>query len=234
MHSYGQYCPMSRAAEVLAERWTFLVVRNLLLGCTTFTAIAHGVPGMSRSLLTRRLRALEDVGVIEARRRADRRAVDYQLTEAGRSLLQVVESMAAWGERWLELRPEHSEPSFVLWAWIHVHLARDLLPARRVVVEFEFPQQPARHRRFWVLFEPGGAEICYAPPGMPNDLSVTARDEAFTRWHVGAIEWRDALRTGEIRIDGPRALARALPTWNRRAAGTRATTASSSDRRLER
>ena len=217
MRSYGQYCPISRAAEVLAERWTLLVVRNLLLGCTTFTAIANGVPGMSRSLLTQRLRLLEDAGIIQVRRRRDRRAVHYELTDAGRALWDVVRPLAAWGERWLALRPEHSDPSIVLWAWITVHLARDRLPPRRVVVEFDFPEQPAPHRRFWILFESPAAEICYAPPNLPVDLAVTAGSEAFTRWHVGAIEWRDALRSGAIRVDGPRALARALPTWNLRA-----------------
>ena len=223
MRTYRQYCPMSRAAEVLAERWTLLVVRNLLLGCTTFTAIAQGVPGMSRSLLAERLRSLEAAGVIEVRRTRGRRASRYLLTEAGRSLSQIIEPMAAWGERWLALRPEHSDPSIVLWAWITVHLARDLLPSRRVVVQFDFPQQPAPHRRFWILFEAPGAEICYAPPGLPNDLSVTARSDAFTRWHVGALTWGEAVRTGAIRVEGPRALARALPTWNRRAGPARPT-----------
>ena len=221
MRTYGQYCPISRAAEVLAERWTLLVVRNLLLGCDTFTEIARAVPGMSRTLLSQRLRALEEAGVIEVHRQDDRRGARYQLTEAGRSLWDVVRPLAAWGERWLELRPEHSDPSIVLWAWIRVHLATDLLPARRVVVQFDFPEQPPAHRRFWILFEPDGAELCYAPPGLPVDVSVTAGSEAFTRWHVGGIEWRDALRSGAIRVDGPRALARALPTWNQRAVPVR-------------
>lgn len=101
--------------------------------------------------------------------------------------------------------------------WINFHLAHDALPARRVVVQFDFPEQPPAHRRFWVLFQRSGAEICYAPPGLPIDLAVKAGSEALTRWHVGAIEWRDAVRSGAIQVTGPPALARALPTWNRRA-----------------
>lgn len=220
MRSYGQYCPISRAAEVLAERWTLLVVRNLLLGCTTFTEIAQGVPGMSRSLLAQRLRALEDAGVIEARRPRDRRATQYTLTEAGQALWEVVRPLAAWGERWLTLRPEHSDPSVVLWAWIKFHLAHEALPTRRIVVQFDFPEQLPPHRRFWVLFQRPDAEICYTPPGLPIDLSVIAGSEALTRWHVGALEWRDAVRSGSIQVTGPPALARALPTWNRRAIST--------------
>lgn len=220
MRSYGQYCPVSRASEVLAERWTLLVLRNLLLGCTTFNAIAGGVPGMSRTLLAGRLRALEEAGVIRTEPNTGRRGRRYVLTDAGRSLQDVIGPLAAWGQRWLELQPEHTDPSFVLWAWVHVHLRRDRLPRRRVVVEFEFPEQPAAYRRFWLLIEHGDAELCYAPPGFTPDLAVKALNEPFTRWHVGALTWRDALRAGDIRVVGPRALAQALPTWNAGAAHT--------------
>lgn len=219
MRTYGQYCPISRASEILAERWTPLVVRNLLLGCTTFNDLAHGVPGMSRSLLASRLRALEDAGVIVTRPNVGRRGRRYELTDAGRELWNVIRPLAAWGERWVALQPEHTDPSFVLWAWVHVHLRRDRLPRRRVVVQFEFPEQPAAFRRFWMLIERGDAELCYSHPGFDCDLEVTARSEPFTRWHLGHIAWRDALRAGDIAVQGPRSLARALPTWNEGAGG---------------
>lgn len=217
MRSYGQYCPISRAAEILAERWTLLVVRNLLLGCRTFTEIARGVPGMSRSLLTQRLRALEDAGVVVSKPKAKGRGCEYELTEAGVALWDVVKPLAAWGQQWLDLKREHTDPSVVLWAWVTVHLRKDKLPKRRVVVRFVFPDEPTTHRRFWLLVEHGEAELCYEPPGGDNDLDVVARSEAFTHWHVGRIEWRDALRSGAIKVTGPRTLARSLPTWNERA-----------------
>jgi DNA-binding HxlR family transcriptional regulator len=221
MRSYGQYCPISRASEILAERWTLLVVRNLLLGCTTFNDLARGVPGMSRSLLAQRLGTLEDAGVVASRPKRGRRGREYQLTDAGRSLWDVMRPLAEWGRRWVELRPEHTDPSFVLWAWIHVHLCRERLPEKRVVVEFEFPEQPAGYRRFWMLVERGDAELCYSPPGFDPDVRVTARSVPFTRWHVGEIQWRDAVARGDIRVAGSRALARALPTWNGRALSAR-------------
>ena len=219
MRSYGQYCPISRASEILAERWTLLVLRNLLLGCTTFNSISQGVPGMSRSLLTSRLRALEDRGVVTSTPKRGRRGREYALTEAGRDLWNVIDALSSWGRRWIELQPEHSAPSFVLWAWIHVHLKRDALPRRRVVVEFSFPDEAPSFRRFWFLIERGDAELCYSPPGFEPDLEVTARSEPFTLWHIGRLSWRDALRTGDIRVVGPRSLARALPSWNERASG---------------
>lgn len=217
MRSYGQYCPISRASEILAERWTMLVVRNLLLGCTTFNDIARGCPGMSRSLLTTRLRDLEAAGVVRTRPKQGRRGKEYELTDAGRDLWDVVNPLAAWAHKWLELQPEHTDPSFVLWAWVHAHLNREALPAKRVVVEFEFPEQPAQYRLFWFLVDNREVELCYVHPGFEVDVRVRARNEAFTRWHVGDREWRDAVKKGDIRVDGPRSLARALPTWNGRA-----------------
>lgn len=106
----------------------------------------------------------------------------------------------------------------MLWAWVTVHLRRDRLPQRRVVVRFVFPDEPTTHRRFWLLVERGDAELCYEPPG-EHDVEVVARSEAFTHWHVGKIEWGQALRSKAIRVSGPRGLARAVPTWNERAVG---------------
>lgn len=219
MATYGQYCPISRASEILAERWTPLVVRNLLMGCTTFNAIAGGVPGMSRTLLSRRLRSLEDAGIVVSEAKKGRRGKEYHLTEAGRSLWDVISPMAAWGQRWIDLQPEHTDPSFVLWAWAHSHVCTDELPDERVVVEFEFPEQPAAYRRFWFLIENRRVEMCDSHPGYEPDLQVTARNVAFTRWHVGDLSWQAAVRAGDIEVSGPRRLALELPTWNDGKAG---------------
>ncbi|MGD8863348.1 MAG: winged helix-turn-helix transcriptional regulator [Myxococcales bacterium] len=179
--------------------------------------MSRGLPGMSRSLLTQRLRMLEDRGVIESAPNPGRRGRTYVPTDAGRALWPVIEALSSWGQEWIELQPEHSDPSFVLWAWAHVHLRRDRLPARRVVVEFQFPEQPPQYRRFWFLVEGGELELCYVDPGFEPDLHVEARSVAFTHWHVGRLPWATALRSGEIRVQGPRALARALPSWNEHA-----------------
>jgi DNA-binding HxlR family transcriptional regulator len=216
MRAYGQYCPISRAVEILGERWTLLVIRNLLLGCKTFNAIAGGVPGMSRSLLVERLRSLERRGVVKTRPCTGRRGREYELTDAGRALWDVVKPLGEWGQQWVERQPEDTDPSFVLWAWIHVHIRRDRLPKRRVVVEFDFPEQPPAFRRFWMLVEHGEAEFCSSHPKHPVDLRVTAGNASFTSWHLKEARWSDLVRTGEIELDGPPSLARALPTWNGR------------------
>lgn len=218
MRTYGQYCPIARASEILAERWTPIIVRNLSLGCTTFNAIADGAPGLSRGLLATRLRALARAGVIEIRAKDDNRGSTYELTQAGRELWSVLLAYQDWGARWVELTPEHAHPGVVLWTWVTAYLRRDRLPHRRTVVRFDFPTvSSSRGNRGWLLVERGDAEICENHPGGEEDLVVDIRDPlAFARWHLGEIEWGDALRSGAIKLSGRRDLARALPTWSQR------------------
>jgi len=217
VRTYGQFCPIARASEVLAERWTPIIVRNLLLGCTTFNAIAEGAPGLSRGLLSKRLRALERSGVIEIRAKDDHRGSTYELTEAGRELSEVMLALQRWGARWAELSPEHAHPGVVLWAWVTGYLRSDALPDRRTVIRFDYPTLVGPGRRGWLLVEHGNAEVCEKHPTGDEDLVVVVNEPlAFARWHLGEIEWADALRSGAIELNGRRDLARALPTWNRR------------------
>jgi len=210
MRSYREYCPIARASEIVAERWTPLVIRNLLYGCRTFTEIARGVPAMSRSLLIKRLKELERSGVIM--KTADG---TYQLTDAGADLAGVIYALEVWGERWLDVTTEHTDPGFVLWAWARYHLDPEKLPDRRVLVEFTFPDERPTNRRYWLLAERRSAELCYSHPGGEPDVFVTARSEAFTRWHLGMLDWRRALADGSITVTGTATLRRAIPTWNR-------------------
>lgn len=216
MRSYGQYCPVSRASEVLGERWTMIIVRNLLLGATTFNAIADGAPGMSRSLLSKRLEDLERSGVITITPKTDGRGSRYELTEAGTELRELMDAMGRWGARWLQLQPSHTNPDVVLWSWATNSLATDRLPGRRVVIRFVFDDQPAGRQRYWLLLDRPDAEVCTSPPDHHEDLVVHADALGLARWHAGAIEWHEAVRAGHITVQGPTNLARQLPTWNRR------------------
>ncbi|HZD16803.1 MAG TPA: helix-turn-helix domain-containing protein [Actinomycetota bacterium] len=216
MRSYGQYCPISRASEILAERWVPIVVRNLLLGARTFTEVLDGAPGMSRTLLSQRLRNLERAGVIEILPNPSGRGSVYELTAAGRDLWDVVIAMGNWATRWTELTQQHADPRVVLWSWSHEYLARDLLPPGRVVVRFDFPDQPPAWKTFWLLFERGSCEVCDRHPGYEETLVVRASSLAFAKWHAGLLEWDDALESGAIEVAGPPDLARVLPRWNMR------------------
>jgi DNA-binding HxlR family transcriptional regulator len=214
MRTYGQFCPIARGSEILAERWTPIILRNLLLGCRTFNEIAAGAPGLSRALLARRLRELERAGVLEIRAKPNGRGSVYEPTPAGRDLAGVLESIGGWAQRWTELTGDHADPDAVLWSWTQTFLRRDLLPDRRVVVRFEFPRDP-RRVRLWLLAEGGKAEVCRFDPGFGDDLMVTVDDSlAFARWHLGQVSWAAALRSGAVTVTGSRALGRALPTWN--------------------
>ena len=214
VRTYGQYCPIARGAEIFAERWTPLIIRNLHLGCESFSEILAGAPGLSRTLLSQRLKQLERFGVVRSAPKLAGRGHSYELTSAGQELFAVCQLLGEWGARWLEIAPENLDPFVALWSMCNA-LRRDRLPDRRVVVRFEFAGH-LRHERYWLLVERGDAEICKTSPGIDEDLCITADAEAFVKWHAGQLSWAQAIRDGRIRLDGPPSLARAFPTWNAR------------------
>jgi DNA-binding HxlR family transcriptional regulator len=213
MRTYGQYCPIARGAEIFAERWTPLIIRNLHLGCGSFSEILAGAPGLSRTLLSQRLKHLQRLGVVESARKPDGRGHRYQLTSAGHELFAVCESLGEWGARWLEIAPEHLDPFVALWSMCNA-LRQDRLPGRRVVIRFDFTGRP-RAERYWLLIERGETEICKTYPG-PEDLYIKAKAEAFVKWHAGQLAWAQAIRESSIQVVGSSSLARAFPTWNAR------------------
>jgi DNA-binding HxlR family transcriptional regulator len=200
VHGYGDFCPLSRAAEIYATRWTPLIIRNLLFGCRTFTEIRDGLPGISRSVLSQRLRLLEHHGVIE-------RAGDgeYRLTPAGESLVGVTDALATWGEQWLELTPEHFDAGTVLWN-LCKHVAPDELPEDRLVFVFDVRDD----RRYWLLLQRPEPEICFKPPGYDEDLVLRTTSEWLTKWYAGRVSLGDALHSGLMELTAPRHLERML------------------------
>ena len=219
MGRYHQYCPIARATEILGERWTLLIVRNLLMGADTFNTIARGVPTMSRSVLVRRLGELIRAGVVTTLTKPGGGSI-YHLTAAGRDLALVVDQLGDWATKWVEVTHEHTDPGFALWAWCAAQMDTSALPARRTVVGFTFPQERPANRRYWLLVCDGAAELCYTYPGGPVDLDVVADSAAFVDWHRGARSWTNVLRSGDVVVNGARDVARALPTWNTHDSGT--------------
>ena len=213
MRTYGQYCPIARGAEIFAERWTPLIIRNLSLGCGSFSEILEGAPGLSRTLLSQRLKQLEHFGIVESVPKPGR-GHQYKLTSAGQDLFTVCKSLGEWGARWLEIAPEQLDPYVALWSMCNA-LRRDRLPDRRVVIRFDFTGRP-RRERYWLLIERGDTEICKTSPGLDEDLCITAEAEAFVKWHAGQLTWAQATRAQRIQLMGPSSLVRAFPTWNAR------------------
>jgi DNA-binding HxlR family transcriptional regulator len=197
---------MSRGAEIFATRWTPIVVRNLLRGCRTFGEIHAGVPGMSRTLLVQRLRMLEHHGIIDRRPAPSGRGFVYEPTEAGRALRPVCDALAAWGERWIEMAPEHFDAGTLLWGFC-TGLPEEHMPDRRVVVRIALS---GSRDRYWLLIDPPDAEVCATPPGFDEDLVVTTTPEWLARWHTGQVRLGQAMRDGRISVEGPRELTRWL------------------------
>jgi DNA-binding HxlR family transcriptional regulator len=215
MKSYGQYCPIARASEVFAERWTPLIVRNIFLGCETLAAIQAGAPGIPRSLLQQRLRMLEQIGAVERIPKSQGRGSYYLLTEAGRELWDVCDALGRWGTRWLEAASWHLDPYVVLWSFTQGAQA-ERLPTRHVTVQLDFVDQPRKNRHFWLVLDHGEIELCVTDPGFAPDLVVTASTEAFVRWFMGQLSWSAIIGAGQVSIDGPRELVRAFPSWTDR------------------
>ncbi len=205
---------------MLAERWTPIIVRDLLNGSTTFTQLAEGAPGLSRTLLTSRLRDLERVGVVTRSSSGGKKST-YGLSEAGRGLAGVLLAMGKWGEQWMELAPQHLDAGVVLNSWVKMYLAVDNMPKRRVVVRFDIPEMTKKGNQLWVIFHGADSEVCRSDPGYAEDLVVTVEARALAEWHLGRIEWTDALRSERIKVSGSSTLAKALPSWNLRSGWSR-------------
>ncbi|HKT81950.1 MAG TPA: winged helix-turn-helix transcriptional regulator [Vicinamibacterales bacterium] len=212
MQKYHQFCPVARASEIVADRWTPLILRELVLGSHRFNDIERGLPGISRSLLASRLRDLEASGVVERLPRPQSKLAEYHLSEAGRELETIVEALGRWGARWAfdDPRPEELDAGLLVWK-VHQRINRDLLPDTRVVVEFDFSGR--KGRRVWLLLDRREISVCVTPPGFDADLIVRCDLGLFYRVWFGNTDYAAALKSGALRIDGPAGLARQLPRW---------------------
>ena len=212
MHTYGQYCPVARAAEILADRWTVLIVRELLADISHFNELERGLPGISRSLLAERLRRLVQYGVLVGRSAGRGKRTEYRLTPAGRELQLMIDVLGEWGARWAfgDPRPSELDPTILLW-WMRRRVYFDRISRRRIVIQFEFRGAPPR--RYWLLIEPSEASVCLQHPGFEIDVTVTADIAAFYRVWLGRSTLCEELRTGQVRLDGAPADVRAFPNW---------------------
>lgn len=212
MKGYGQFCPLALAAEIVCERWTLLVLRELMLGGRRFNDIHRGVPRMSPALLSRRLRTLQAAGLV-TRSRAGRRA-EYALSEAGAALAPTIESLALWGKRWLPatLSAVRADPDLVMWD-LHRRLRLERMPAGRTVIRFEFTDQPPGRRLRWIVGGGGEVALCITDPGLEVDLYVTTDSRTATLVWYGDMPLGRALDAGTIDLHGPPGLCRAFPGW---------------------
>jgi DNA-binding HxlR family transcriptional regulator len=217
MKGYGQFCPIAVAAEIFAERWTPLILRELFSGERRFNDIRRGVPLISRSLLVTRLRELEEAGVVESRPVPRGRGRDYRLTRAGEELRQVVDGLGTWGQRWgtTQFDPRNLDVGVLMWN-VRRRMDRERLPARRIVVRFDFRAVPPHYkgvRTWWLILDKPEVDLCLKDPGFEVDVIVTAQAATMARIWMGQADFAQALRAGTVRLEGPRPLVQALPGW---------------------
>ena len=213
---YGRYRPIAVAAEVMAERWTPLVLRALHLGAVRFNEIHASVPRMSPALLTRRLRELERANVLERRPAPSGRGAEYRLTQAGRELFPVLEAMGLWAMRWLEREvfdDRNLDPGLLMWELRRIALNAERPARRRRTVRFEMPDAPADRRLYWLVFEPEDVDICLRDPGFEVDLWITATIRTLVEVWLGRRGLSEALDAGAIALDGPPSEIRAFRDW---------------------
>lgn len=212
MAEYGRFCPISLASEVLADRWTPLIVRELILGNTRFNDIARGLPGISRSLLVQRLRHLERMRVVETWPSPTGRGNEYHLTPAGKDLSGVIDVMGRWAVEWLwdDLRPQEVDAVTLMW-WMHRRIDPGTLPSGRVVIEFD--HTAPKRQAIWVVLDRGEASVCIKHPGFDPDVIVTSTTPALAGVFQGLDTWNGAVAADAIRVEGPPKLVKSLPRW---------------------
>ena len=212
MASYSDYCPIAVGVEVMGDRWTPLVIRELMVGADGFNEIHRGVPRMSRTLLAQRLRQLERRGLVHHEVSERGRPGRYSLTPAGESLTPIVWALGQWAAEWRFGDPADDARDGLALIWrIHQHAMVAMLPEKRTVVRVELTGVGAAVG--WLVVERRAVTVCKDDPGNDVDLTVEGDTGQMQRWLIGLVPFRDLVAGGHVRLLGPGRLARAFPTW---------------------
>lgn len=212
MTAYGQFCPVALGAEIFAERWTPLILRELLHGGLCFSDIHRGVPRISRNLLTQRLDSLRHSGIIEQVQVAGERRHQYRLTPSGRALGPVIDALGTWGYNWAskDLEDEHIDPDFLMWTLRRL-VRKDVLPDERVVVVFRFRRHTDRY--YWLVLQRPEVDLCLHDPGYDVSLEVEGTVAAFAGVCLGRVGILQAMRAGDVDVRGAPRYRNAFPNW---------------------
>ncbi|WP_148254583.1 winged helix-turn-helix transcriptional regulator [Aidingimonas lacisalsi] len=215
---YGQFCPVAMASEVLGTRWTILVIRELLNGSHRFNDLRRGLPLISPALLSKRLRSLEDLGVVRRRIDPDGRTPLYELTEAGHELRPVIMSMGRWGQRWLEsqLSMKNLDPSLLMWD-MRRNLDPRPLPSHRVTIQFLYHDVVRGQSRWWLVIDNIENEVvvdlCQRDPGFDIDLYVVSDLRSMTAIWMGIMTVQEAIDRNKLTLTGTQHLKANMQTW---------------------
>ncbi len=212
--SYGQFCPVAMAAEVFCRRWTALIMREILCGSTRFNDIRRGVPRMSPTLLSKRLKELQKAGIIHVRPAKPAGSVEYVLTPSGEDLRPLVMSLGIWGQRWVEskLSLKNLDPSLLMWD-MRRQLDPTPLPEKLCTILFHYPELDDPRRHWWLVIDKGYVDLCLVDPGHEIDLTVTGSLRAMTAIWMGVSTVRKEVEAGTLDLAGDRKVAGSMQQW---------------------
>jgi DNA-binding HxlR family transcriptional regulator len=214
MKSYGQFCPVAKAAELFCERWTPLIVRDLAAGATRFSEIHRGVPLMSPTMLSRRLKQLEAEGIVERRPAEKGRGYSYHLSPAGKEFVPFIEALGVWGQRWSRRQLMEHEVDLGLLVWtLERSVQADALGGRRSVVQLEFTDQPPGKAMWWFLNQDGKCQLCISDPGFDVDLYLSCTLPDMIYVVRGDLSLARAQDSGRLDVIGSAKARRALGKW---------------------
>ena len=213
MIEYSQFCPVSKTAEVLGEKWTLLIVRELVLGATRFSQIQRAIPRISPTVLNKRLAELQAQGVIVRRRIPEQRGFEYQLTESGRELYPVILQMAQWGMRWARRTMSDDELDVeLLMADIQRRIDPSKLPGGRTALKFTYTDLK-NFSEWWVKVSDRNVELCLDDPGDEVDVYFTTTLRTMTEVWMGDLSLKHAQADLRLKIVGPSTLLRNINSW---------------------
>jgi len=211
---YGQFCPVAMASEILCSRWTMLILREFCAGSTRFNELRKGVPRMSPTLLTKRLKELETAGVIARISRNGGDATEYRLTRSGEDVKQIVMNIGFWGQRWVETRValDNLDPDLLMWD-MRRFVDHAELPRHKCTVRFRYSDLPSAKRHYWLVIENGQADMCSIDPGFDVDLYVQTDLRTMTSIWMGVTTVSKEIRNGQLELIGPRELCGSMQEW---------------------
>lgn len=213
MIAYSTYCPIAKAAEILTERWTLLLLRDLLLGARHFNDFRRSIPLMTPAILSKRLKTLQEVGIVRRVRSARAGGWEYQLTEAGTELKPLLDAAGEWGQRWARSKLPQGElhPGTLMWD-IHRFMKPEHLPAGRTVVHVEFTDLN-KMRLWWLVVQAGAVDVCLEDPGHEVDMTLQCTLLTLTQVFMGDLGIDRARALGTLKLAGNPQLIRSMPRW---------------------
>jgi len=215
-NSYGQFCPVAMAAELICTRWTPLILRELVAGSTRFNDLRRGVPRISPTLLSRRLKQLEDAGVVQRVHSSLDGSPEYRLTPAGHDLKSFVVGLGVWGQHWIDARTslKNLDPSLLMWD-MRRNIDPTPLPPRRCVIQIVYPELSPGKRRWWLIVDRDGTDLCKIDPGFDVDLYISTDLRTMTAIWMGLTTIGKEIEAGRVQLAGDPSIRSQMQLWLR-------------------